>query len=257
MVHAKGEHQLIEWKQPVSGEEVDFIKALDSNPINKSTVEELKQVLRLIMVKVGLRAQSFPTDGEKEVLLEHIISQYGNHTPEEIKLAFDMAIIGKLDIEEKDVICYENFSCLYFSKIMNAFRKWARETHSQLKKDEPKMIEENKTLDDEDMAEWLMDWKVKDNITIEIIPLMLYDFIDRKKLVNLTNKQKWDYTRKATEQIKSQLYQETSLAKTNDPYLAYNQFLNMEENGFTGEYKGRILNRAKRLIVFDYLKDKL
>ena len=256
-VAKREEHQVIEWKQPATGEESSFIKALENNTISKSTVEDLKQVLRLVMVKVGLRAQNFPTDGEKQVLLEHIISQYGNHTPEEIKLAFDMAIIGKLDIDEKNVTCYENFSCLYFSTIMNAYRKWARETHSQLKKDFPKMIAEKTTLTDDEKAEWICDWKVMTEINIELIPLMFYEFLDEKKIINLTAEQKWKYIQKATQQVKTKLYEDIGICKTNDAYIAYNKFENQEKNGFEGDFKGRILNRAKRLIVYDYLKDNL
>lgn len=87
-------------------------------------LEDLKTVLRVCMVKIGLRANNWPNDLERSILLEHIHTNYGNHTPEEIKLAFDMAILGSLDCE---VNCYENFSCLYFSQVMNAYRKWARE----------------------------------------------------------------------------------------------------------------------------------
>jgi len=243
-----------EWKQPATGEEVKFIAALDSNPINKSTVEELKQVLRLVMVKVGLRAQNFPTDGEKQVLLEHIISQYGNHTPEEIKLAFDMAIIGKLEIEEKNVTCYENFSCLYFSTIMNAYRRWARETHSQLKKDYPKMIAEQTVLTDEDKAEWICEWKGKEDINIELIPLLFYEFLDGKKIINLTAQEKREYTQRAATYVKTRLHEDISTCKTNDALRAMVEFEKQEKSGFEGEFKGRIVNRAKRLIVYDYLK---
>ena len=37
-------------------------------------------------------------------------------------------------------------------------------------------------------------------------------------------------------------------------YFAYNKFQNEEISGFTEPFKGKILNRAKRLIVYDYLK---
>ena len=254
----KQELQAIEWKQPVSGDDSLFIEALKSEPINKSTIEEIKQVLRLVMVKVGLRAHNFPTDGEKEVLLEHIITNYGKHTPLEIKLAFDMAIAGRLELEEKEVTCYENFSCLYFSKILNAYRKWSSQTHNQLKKYYPKMVEEKLILTDEDKAEWIMDWKQKEDIILELIPLIFYEFMSEKNLLKITAKQKWEYTQKATEQIKAQLFEQTQIVKTNnDAYIAYNKFCNMEKDGFTGEYKGRILNRAKRLIIYDYLTDKI
>lgn len=251
-----------EWKPCVTGEEDIFTKALQQRTINKSTVDELKQVLKLVMIKVGIRANNLPNDVEKEVLIEHIITNYGNHTPMEIKLAFDMAISGKLDDMDKkgnlidlDTNCYENFTCLYFSKIMNSYRMWARQTHNQLKKDYPKMIAEKFTLDDEEKAEWMMEWKQKDDIILELIPLVFYDWMEEKSLIKLTGKEKWVYTEKATAQIKADLFNETQIVKTNnDAYIAYSKFCNMEKDGFIGELKGRIVNRAKRLIIYDYLK---
>lgn len=256
-IQPKGELQAIEWKQPVTGNENTFVVALANPVIRKSTVEEIKQVLRYAMVKVGLRAQNFPSEEEKQILLAHIISEYGNHTPQEIQLAFDMAIAGRLDLEEKEISCYENFSCLYFSKIMNSYRKWAKEVFVQLKKDKPMVIENNAPLTDEEKAEWLMDWKIMDAINIDLIPLTFYDFLDEKKLIALTNQQKWAYTQRATTNVKTMLFDEMGVCKTNDAYIAFNKFCNQEKTGFEKEFKGRILNRAKRLIVYDYLKDKL
>jgi len=237
---------------------------LQQRTINKSTVDELKQVLKLVMIKVGIRANNLPNDIEKEVLIEHIITNYGNHTPMEIKLAFDMAIAGKLDDMDKkgnlidlDINCYENFTCLYFSKIMNSYRMWARQTHNQLKKDYPKMIAEKFTLDDEEKAEWMMEWKQDPNINFELIPLIFYDWMEQKNLIKLSGKEKWGYTEKATAQIKSMLQIDIGNCKTTDALRAYGEFEKMEKEGFTGEIKGRILNRAKRLIIYDYLKDKL
>ena len=254
----------IEWKPCVTGEEDVFTKALQQRTINKSTVDELKQVLKLVMIKVGVRANNLPNDIEKEVLIEHIITNYGNHTPMEIKLAFDMAIAGKLDDMDKkgnlidlDINCYENFTCLYFSKIMNSYRMWARQTHNQLKKDYPKMIAEKFTLDDEEKAEWMMEWKQDPNINFELIPLIFYDWMEQKNLIKLSGKEKWGYTEKATAQIKSMLQIDIGNCKTTDALRAYGEFEKMEKEGFTGEVKGRILNRAKRLIIYDYLKDKL
>lgn len=119
------------------------------------------------------------------------------------------------------------------------------------------MIENKEPLTDEDYAEWLMDWKVMTEINIDLIPLPFYDFITNKNLVTLTNKQKWDYTEKATTNIKFRLQEEMGVCKTNDAYIAFNKFCNQEKEGFEKEFKGRILNRAKRLIVYDYLKDTL
>ncbi len=86
--------------------------------------EDLKQVLRYAMVLVGLRGNNMPTEEEKFVLLNFIRSNFGNQTPEEIKLAFELAVSGKLGIDAK---CYENFSCEYFGRIMKAYIDYARQ----------------------------------------------------------------------------------------------------------------------------------
>lgn len=92
------------------------------------------------MLKVGLRGKNFPNGVAKSLLLDHIYTNYGNHTPDEIRLAFNLSVAGKLQVD--DVNCYENFSCLYFSKIMNAYRVWAQQVHDQHKK--PVLEIENK-----------------------------------------------------------------------------------------------------------------
>ncbi len=119
-----------ESKELKTGEEKRFAISLQSKLIKDCQIEEVKEVLRYVMVKVGLRAQNFPNDLEKLILFEHIAMFYGGHRIEEIKLAFDMAISGKLDFPEgQSAVCYENFSCLYFSSVMNAYEKWSAEIH--------------------------------------------------------------------------------------------------------------------------------
>ena len=119
------------------------------------------------------------------------------------------------------------------------------------------MIEERVILTDEEKAEWIMDWKVMPVINLELIPIIFFDFLSQKNIINVTPKQKWAYIEKATTQIKSKLFEDISECKTNDAYIAFNKFENMEKTGFDGEFKGRILNRAKRLITYDYLTDNL
>lgn len=102
-------------------------------------LEPLKQALRYVMLLVGLRAINFPDEAEKEILMIYIQKHYGGHSPEEIKLAFEMAINGELEIALNDVKCYENFSVIYFSSIMNAYRKWSAQQYNQsIKEPAPK-----------------------------------------------------------------------------------------------------------------------
>ncbi len=50
---------------------------------------------------------------------------FGNHTPAEVRLAFDLAITRQLELKEADISCYQSFSVEYFSRIMSAYRSWA------------------------------------------------------------------------------------------------------------------------------------
>jgi hypothetical protein len=121
--------------QPKTGSELALEVALATPLIRECTADEIKQSLKLVMIKVGLRAQNWPSEEEKIVLIDHIITNFGGHRINEIRLAFDMAISGRLDID--DVSCYENFSCAYFSKIMVGYRKWSMEAARQLKTETP------------------------------------------------------------------------------------------------------------------------
>lgn len=124
-------------KQQASSEEIRFLDARqDKLPISKVSEALLREALRYCMVKVGLRGQNFPEGAEKILLLNHVIGFYGNHTADEIRLAFDMALSAKLGLDIQDVKCYENFSCAYFSTIMNAYRVWASQVSHQKEKEE-------------------------------------------------------------------------------------------------------------------------
>ena len=99
----------------------------------------MKIALKYIFILVGLKAQNYPANEEKQLLHAFIFKNYGGHTPEEIKLAWDLAIMQKLNLRPEDVTCYENFSIAYFSRIMEAYREWAREQIKQL----PAPVERN------------------------------------------------------------------------------------------------------------------
>lgn len=253
---SKEEHQLIEWKQPVSGDASNLAVALSGNTINKSTVEELKQVLRLVFVKVGLRANNFPNDEEKDVLIGHVINYYGNHTPLEIRLAFEMAITYKLDLPEKDIPCYENFSCAYVSKIMNAYRRWAVEERKQIIKTEPVMIAEPKEVSPIEMIEWINEWKSKDKIILDLIPLVFYEFMVTTDMIEAPKEMRIDYFNRSATIIKTELMNELPVCKTNDAYKAMQEFTKQEDLKFkeSTSLKIRIANKAKKLIVYDYFK---
>lgn len=185
-----------------NGDEQKFVVALVGGKIGESPLEELKQALRYVMVKIGLRAQNWPSDEEKQILMAHIADNFKYHSVEEIKLAFDLAIGGKLDID--DVNCYENFSCMYFSKIMIAYRKWSAQAEVQIRREDERRkmneIFEPKQLTDAEYQELLDQVKidvVDRMMGYDLIPEMLYDWLDRTDRIQLTLEKKKGYFQKA------------------------------------------------------------
>jgi len=107
---------------PLKTSEEKFQLARQSRKIQFATEEEIRQALRYAMVKIGLRGQNFPKDIEKILLIQHVFDNFGENRVDEIRLAFDWGIEGRLD---EDINCFENFSCLYFTRIMRAYNRLA------------------------------------------------------------------------------------------------------------------------------------
>ena len=126
-----------EWKLYGSGSAIAIQQAQSTHSLRVRNEEDIKEVLRYSMLLVGLRGNNLPTEEEKFVLTNFVRSNFGNQTPEEIKIAFEMAVAGKLQVDAK---CYENFSCEYFGRIMNAYLEFARQEIKNL----PKPIEQVK-----------------------------------------------------------------------------------------------------------------
>lgn len=121
----------------ITKQEGNFQLARTEQRISQLTEEDLKKVLRYVYSLVGIRAQNLPAGEEKIFLHAYIFEHYGSHTPAEIRLAFDMAVQGQLDLAPDEVKCYENFSVLYFATIMRAYRAWAIEQARRQERNEP------------------------------------------------------------------------------------------------------------------------
>lgn len=234
-----------ESKSPAIGEEEkQFIAALQERKVKDAPLEQLKEVLRLVMVKIGLRAANWPSEEEKAVLLSHILTNYGGHTPKEILLAFDMAILGQLDVE---VNHFENFSCKYFSEIMNAYRAWAKEAHRQTVKEPLPAIEHKEDLSDQTMRDWYNDTakQVKENkLPLELIPIMLADWLIEKGELEIEA-----YHPHAARWIGTNLF---ANATDRDTRRQYNEFKAMYNSGeFSGHWIEKIAAMSKRMAVND------
>lgn len=225
-------------------------KVIDEKKIIHSPLEDLKAVLRYAMMKIGLRSANWPGEEEKALLFSHILQVYGGHTPGEIQLAFDMAISGKLDVE---VNCYENFSCMYFSNIMNAYREWAKQTVPHIKTLKPP-AEEVKPLTDDEVRDWVKQTKDQKSKLL-LLPTMLYDLLFDRQIIQ----EKWDDPEWIATAIN---FRQAYLVKNVDsnplnPNMPneLNNFMRMKNNGFfEADEIGKIKDMAKKIILKEYLK---
>ena len=246
-----------ECKPSKIGDELKFIQSIQSAKISFEPVERIKELLRLVMAKVGVRATNMPNKEEGLVLIAHIIENYGNHTLEEIKLAFDMAISGKLGLEPKEVSCYENFSCLYVSSIINAYRKWASQTYKEIKTPPMKELPAVQLSDDE-MNEWVEHTKIKYNkgqFEFNLIPISLYEYLTEKGKITGSKLEAWDKAKKMRVQdLQNEQCNPGSDKKYISDSLRY--IREGDKNKNHPEYNLLVMV-SKRIMLVDYFKKDL
>jgi len=166
--------------------------ALQAIQFKKTDPETIDQTFRRIFILVGLRAQNFPGPEESQILFEHAVRYYGNHSSDEMILAFEMAIAGQLEIDPRDISTYENFTCLYFSRIMNAFRSWSGRQIREAEKQRQEPAQIGYKPDNHFWQSWLKelvdDW-LAGEAHVEFMPLAVYDWLKSKNVPILDEKQ--------------------------------------------------------------------
>lgn len=129
-----------EWKpSKIGNSELD--RAIIGKKVAISDTEEISDTLKHCMALIGVRAANLPTIEEKTFLIEFIKRNFGGHTCEEIKLAFEMAASGRLEVDSRH---FENFSCEYVGRILTAYRGWAKNVYVP-KKEEVKELPPTQT----------------------------------------------------------------------------------------------------------------
>lgn len=175
---------------PSKGSEWDLSSALKSRRIFLlETDEPIKEALRYAMMVVGIRAQNIPVSEEKQLLINFIKKEYHSHHIDEIRVAFDCAITGKLDV---DATCYENFSIQYFAKIFTAYRNWAVQQLTGFKPDkQPKELPPG-PVDWSDVWDRLKTEDTTSEWYIFTPWSAIYDWLKRTGLLNLTRDQAYE-----------------------------------------------------------------
>lgn len=130
--------QAIVKSQHLATGQSQLLQAIKQAKVKDEGMDIVSQMFRHLFLLVGLREKSIPNDIETLFLYQFVVEHYGQHTVEEIKLAFSKAVKGELDLPYDDVSCYENFSTVYFAKIMNSYRRWSGQVYREI---EPMIVD--------------------------------------------------------------------------------------------------------------------
>ena len=218
------------------------IIALNCKMVCDCTEDEIKAKLTLIYSLVGLRPQHYPSGQEKIDLHNYIVLKYGQKTLGELVLAFDLAISGELEISRDEVKVYDQFTIAYIANIMASYKKWLRDINNSIVINKKIVMEMKNELTKQDWEDWMHD--VKD-YKVELIPVMLYDYLVKENLINLTTNEKNEFLKTAINIYYFSIEQDRIEAKN---------FLKQKEQGYFIEpYNNKLKDLAKKIAVKNYI----
>ena len=106
--------------------------AIQSKAIGQCEFQEIQKPLAYCMMLVGIKAANIPQQEDASFLIGQIKKNFAGNRLSEIQLAFDLAVNGQLDIEDKEINAYQDFTFIYFSRVFNSYRRWAAVEYKQI-----------------------------------------------------------------------------------------------------------------------------
>lgn len=232
---------------PTTNSLIGIVKALNATRIEDCNDIQIQETMLKIFVLIGLRKEHYFNEYENQFFINYVRKHYSHKTIDELYIAFELSIQGKLDLDNVKV--YDQFSIAYFEQIMGGYRRWLKE---ESKKAIPTPIEEiSVIITQEEKLQDIEEWKQKKEVRMQFIPLYIYDYLVEFGLINLSKEEKQQIYNQAIEMRKGQLYNKMQfgdkIAK-----IDYRDFINsVESNDEISICK----NMAKRIAVNNFLKN--
>lgn len=164
-------------------------RAITSPKIMYCDNEIIKQSLRKIMLMIGITSSSINAMDkiDKQVIIDFVINEYGNHYISELELAFTKAIKRELDIDDPNP--FNNFTCIYIGKIMSAYRKWAAKAFKELPKKEPIAKLPPPEFNKLSLVQTFYDEYLKNKSKIQLITNRVYEILEEEKCLLFTDEE--------------------------------------------------------------------
>ena len=94
----------------------------------ESIRQEIGKNIAIVITDLGVK--TMPDKYAQKRIIYYLLSYYKDFSIEEIRLAFELAIVGKLEVEIEH---YQSFDIKYLSKILNAYRKYRNEKNIRIR----------------------------------------------------------------------------------------------------------------------------
>lgn len=158
-------------------------------------MEKVAVTLDFIMKDMGVR--NTPDTYSRIRLAQFVVKRFGDLALSELKLAFELAVVGELNLEDKDVKHYNDFSLMYVGRILGAYRTKRNDSVQRVKLALPEpekkpTPEELKTIHENFISmicNLFERQKAGENVTQRFTGFM-YDWLNRIGLIKLNVKTK-------------------------------------------------------------------
>jgi len=196
---------------------------------------------------------TLPTQSLQNILVDQfkkkLLESYADCNPEEIEYAF-----RNYGCEMKDWGKQLNLALI--DEVMRPYLQRRREQSFVEEQAAPPLLLSSKKEDtsEEGMRQWLKDeiQFVKTGKPFELIPLELYDYMDKRGEIKASNEEKLQFLQKATDWRYGQLQKEYEQKTSVENLRALEHFRAMRNNGcIKGEEIEKVKILAKKLLFHD------
>jgi hypothetical protein len=221
-------------------------------PFGKMGQDELRLHAKSLILKINIIAGWVIPDDEtyyrilSQQFEKKLTESFPTVNPEEFEFAF------RNDTTVQDWGKAMNLSLI--DEVMIPYLSKRRELSQIEEVKKPMLIERKEDMTDEAMESFLVDNArlVKENkITVEFIPTLLYDWLEKEGKLKLTVQEKWDYMAKAAAYRQGKLGERA--ATDPEARQSLESFMQMKESGFVGTEKEILTSIAKKMCLYDYL----
>jgi len=230
--------------------------------------EPIKQALRYCFVLIGLRPEQIPDEVEKAVLLDFIKSNLANYTPNEIKIAFELAVKGEFEVDLKH---FGKFSPVYLTTVFNKYIE-----HRKKIADEVAREQERTRLQEED-EQRANDPEFKKKVEKEFVDVVIkpafemfketkrldfgstpvkyvFNFLKKKGVLDLSDETKEEIKKDAQKRTAGDVYHAKHLFSVNKEEIELRKLLRDPENSGKAE-EAILLDNCFKISVERYFEN--